>query len=313
MQTSVIVPTFNGAAKIAETLEALYNQSFRDFETIVIIDGSTDNTIDVVNKFSGRLSNLVIEQQLNGGRSCARNKGALLASGKILVFLDDDIEVMQDNIEQHVAFHQIREDSILVGNPILNEQKIGMDLFLNYRNYCEKKAVQNRGEGLSQVSFQDYIFTTANLSLPKELFFEIGKFDERISDSEDFDFSLRVLLSGKKIFFNPNLKCYHNDFAGILITIKRQHQYYQSKRLLLRLHPEYKVLVPLQFQWLDDTIKDSIKSLVFKYRPLWEFFFKTNLFSRLHPSIRNFIFSSFIYTHSALKVKRSNSKDEREV
>ena len=305
-ELSVIIPTYNGANKIEETLEALCNQTIHDFETIVVVDGSTDNTINVVRNFTNRLSNLVIEEQINGGRACARNKGATLAKGEILLFIDDDIEVLPDNIEQHITFHQMHKQATLVGNPMLNIEKTDDDIFLNYRADSEKRWDQKHRDGITRISFQNYIFTTQNMSLRKTLFFHMGEFDERLTDSEDFDFSLRLILADKPIFFNRDIKCYHNDFAGLALTIKRQSQYYLSKKALLKLHPEYKTLVPFQFEWQRKTYKDIFRKMLFKNRSLWEYFFGTHLFSLLPSFIRNLAFSSLIYTHSVLTVKKSD-------
>ena len=70
---SVIIPTYNGAHKILNVLKALEQQSYCDFETLVVIDGSTDNTADVVSNATLNLTSLRIVQQKNKGRVAVRN------------------------------------------------------------------------------------------------------------------------------------------------------------------------------------------------------------------------------------------------
>lgn len=304
MQASVIIPTYNGGKKIGETLEALCQQSVSDFETIVVVDGSTDNTLEILQEFNNRLTNLIIVDQPNGGRASARNKGASVASCAILIFIDDDIELLPKNIESHIDFQLKNIETTLVGSPALNLQRIGDDAFLNFRASSEQSWIQKYERGFNKVTFNQFFFTTQNVSIPKNLFFEVGKFDDRLTDSEDFDLSVRLLQKGKSIFFNTELACYHNDFSDISLTILRQSQYYRSKLKLLELHPEYKSILPSQFEWLRKTGKDDFKKIIFKNRNLWEAFFRTTLFSCLPSALKNITFSSLIYTHTVLKVKK---------
>ncbi len=86
-RVSVIVPAYNAAATIAGTVESVFAQTFRDFELIVIDDGSTDRTREILAGFGDRVR--LIEQH-NNGPAAARNAGARLASGEYLAFLDAD-------------------------------------------------------------------------------------------------------------------------------------------------------------------------------------------------------------------------------
>ena len=88
MKASVIVPIFNGGKTIKDCLGSLVSQSFNEsFEIIVVDDGSTDNTVEIVEQFSG----VKIVQQQNAGPAAARNNGARNASGEIVAFIDAEI------------------------------------------------------------------------------------------------------------------------------------------------------------------------------------------------------------------------------
>ena len=84
---SVVIPVFNGEAFVADAIESLLAQDDADFELIVIDDGSTDGTADVLAGFGGRIRS---HRQANGGTSTARNRGISLAQGELFVFLDAD-------------------------------------------------------------------------------------------------------------------------------------------------------------------------------------------------------------------------------
>jgi glycosyltransferase involved in cell wall biosynthesis len=93
---SIIIPTFNGASRIGYCLDTLVKQTAgRNVEILVIDDGSTDNTANVVRNYP--LVRLIT--QANAGPASARNRGALAAQGAILLFTDDDCVPMQDWLE----------------------------------------------------------------------------------------------------------------------------------------------------------------------------------------------------------------------
>jgi glycosyltransferase involved in cell wall biosynthesis len=89
---SVIIPTYNGKHKVANLLDSLATQTYDNFEIIVSIDGSSDDTFEYLNTRISAFKNLIVLNEPNGGRAVCRNRGALKAKGELLLFLDDDME-----------------------------------------------------------------------------------------------------------------------------------------------------------------------------------------------------------------------------
>ena len=87
---SVIIPTYNRAGQLKDCLDSLFNQTYKNFEIIVIDDGSTDCTEDLVRDLQKEHKNLKYLKQKNKGPAGARNLGIKKARGKIIVFCDDD-------------------------------------------------------------------------------------------------------------------------------------------------------------------------------------------------------------------------------
>ena len=108
---SIIIPTYNEADILASCLESLSKQTFKDFEVIVVDDGSTDKTSEVLRNFQFTISNLQFLEQNHGGAGKARNLGAKKAKGKILVFVDADMtfdESFLDNLVKPILKGNVR-------------------------------------------------------------------------------------------------------------------------------------------------------------------------------------------------------------
>lgn len=108
---SVVVPVFNCERYLAEAIESVLAQSYADTEVIVVDDGSTDNSKAVAKGFGKRVNYLFQE---NAGASAARNRGAELAKGELLSFLDADDIWTEDKLSLQAALLNEREDVDMV-------------------------------------------------------------------------------------------------------------------------------------------------------------------------------------------------------
>lgn len=98
---SIILPAFNASNTISGTLKSIEAQVFRDFELVIVNDGSTDNTLKILNEFKNKFSNYKIISQENHGVAASRNAGISVARGKYIAFLDADDEWRKEKLFQH--------------------------------------------------------------------------------------------------------------------------------------------------------------------------------------------------------------------
>lgn len=254
MEISVIVPTYNGANKILNILSSLDQQNFKDFEIILVIDGSTDNTYEIVKKNPVGLENLKIILQENGGRSVARNQGAKKASGDLLIFFDDDMRPTPNAISQHLKHHQSYQNTILVGTQLEEFSKMKTDI-QQYKAHLSRKWESPLKQNQGLVPKSKPFLTAANFSIPRKLFWDLNGFDEALTDAEDFDLAIRAVLKGIPIYFKSEIMAWHDDFITAKSYVLRQLQYEKAHQKLRELKPnlysqfnQYKIAQPKGFK-----------------------------------------------------------------
>ncbi|MEQ9288847.1 MAG: glycosyltransferase [Cyclobacteriaceae bacterium] len=231
---SVIIPTFNGGHKISSLLQSLENQNTTNFEVIVVIDGSTDNTIGILNALSFSNFRLKITNQQNSGRSISRNNGAKLAKNDLLLFVDDDMRLEKGVLAFHLEHHKNCPDTILVGNALEDDKNTTSDV-QQYKRHLS--TIWMKGLSVTYKKLNQPFITSAHFSIPKTLFFNLGGFDDRLSDAEDYDLAIRAKATNVDIYFNPKLFGWHDEFITAQSYLQRLKQYAKSNNQLAEINP----------------------------------------------------------------------------
>jgi len=234
---SIIIPTYNGEKKICNLLHSLEKQTFKDFEVIVVIDGSTDNTKKLLEQKNFDFKNFKVIFQENKGRSGSRNTGAKAASGDLLLFLDDDMRLPAESVQQHVEFHKKQANAWLIGNAVEDFELMQTDL-QKYRAFLSRKWSKPFEKNNAPLQKHNFFLMAAHLSVKKVSFLQHGGFDEALTDAEDYDLGKRALEAGVQIYFNPEIIGWHDDFITCRSYIRRQQQYQKAHQRLRELYPE---------------------------------------------------------------------------
>lgn len=236
MKVSVIIPTYNGSSKIVQLLDSLKQQTFRNFELIISIDGSTDDTAQVVEPYVSWFDMSVFIQK-NGGRSSAKNNGAKHAKGDLLIFYDDDMEPTMDSIQKHIDFHKNKGLAILAGNPSEMESEVNTDI-QNYKAWLASHWMKKYPDTIVQLTRQDLFLSAANFSIAKEVFDNLNGFDVRLTDAEDFDLGCRAIINQIPVYFDKTNRAIHHDDITCRSYIARQRQYQSAHQALSTLKGE---------------------------------------------------------------------------
>jgi glycosyltransferase involved in cell wall biosynthesis len=178
---SVIIPTYNRGWILTEAIDSVLAQDYKDYELIVVDDGSTDNTREILDTY-GR--DIVVLRQTNKGVSAARNRGIAQAGGQLVAFLDSDDIWQPRKLSRQVDFFKLNPDAVINQT---EEIWIRNGVRVNPKDRHRKPSgmIFERSLGLCLVS-------PSAVMIQKTLFDAVGVFDENLPACEDYDLWLRI-------------------------------------------------------------------------------------------------------------------------
>lgn len=192
---SVIIPCYNTAKFIAETIQSVIDQTHDNLDIIIVNDGSTDNSVEVIQAFRDKRINLI--SQKNQGLSAARNTGIQNAKGVFINFLDADDVLVNNKIEKQVRFLEKNKEYGLVACNFIRTDEKGKYLY----------TVQDKEEDISPKDlYTKSQFPVHTALIKTEWIANNGWFDTDLRAAEDWDYYCRLSLLGCKM--------YRMDFAG---------------------------------------------------------------------------------------------------
>jgi glycosyltransferase involved in cell wall biosynthesis len=180
---SVIIPAYNAEKTIAQTIESVLNQSFVDFELLVINDGSTDSTLDVLGQIKD--SRIQVFSYGNAGVSAARNRGVSNSSGEFIAFLDADDLWTPDKLQEQLKALEDNKNAGLAYSWTDWIDESGQ--FLRPGGYINKN-----GNVFAALLHRDFVESGSNPLIRKQALSEVGGFDDSLAQAEDWDMWLRL-------------------------------------------------------------------------------------------------------------------------
>ena len=200
---------------------------------MVVVDGSTDKTLDFLGTYKTDQFALKFVHQENQGRSKVRNNGSQKASGQLLLFMDDDMIFEPRVLEGHLN-HQLQfEESVLVGGVYVPQEFT--DECMVYRRYIEKAWYGALPDYPDPMTIEHLFVTAANLSIKKDTFLRLKGFNESLTDAEDRELGLRILKAKIPVYLNKSLVGWHNEQTTWDQYFVRKHQYLEGNKELSKL------------------------------------------------------------------------------
>lgn len=225
---SIVIPTYNRPDKLEKCLTSILNLDYPkdEFEVIIVDDGSPEPLDAVVLPFKEQL-NLQLIRQDNTGPAAARNRGGKSATGKFIVFTDDDCQPDASWLRVLEASFANASDRMVGGktinsladNPYSSASQLIVDAVYDHYNSIPDNA---------------RFFASNNLAVPAEQFRAVGGFNAKFQTSEDRDLCDRWLANGYKMLYVPEAKIYHAHNLSLQSFWKQHFSYGRGAMRLYR-------------------------------------------------------------------------------
>ncbi len=246
---SVIIPCYNGRAYVREAIDGALAQEGAEIEVIVVDDGSTDGTREIVEGYGDQIRRIC---QTNGGAGSARNGGISAAQGDYIAFLDCDDIWLPGKIRQQLAYFEERPNVGLVftDSEFFNEKGILVP---------SNKLVRPPAEGqVLKALFQDNFITTSSVMVRRDCFKKVGVFRKDYRNAQDYDLWLRIAREYEFGYVNKVLVRYRVRGDGL--TLHFENRYLTDIRILTEWIEEFPELFPKD----DPRVKRRLGHLFFK-------------------------------------------------
>ena len=181
-EVSVIIPTFNRSEKVVRAVSSVLNQSFQDFEIILVDDGSTDNTHEALSKYMSAIH--YIKQPKNMGVSASRNRGIRSSVSPWIAFLDSDDYWLKEKLSVQMEFVDQNPHTVAC-----QTEEIWIK---NGRRVNPKKRHRKPSGNIYAQSLKLCLVSPSSVIIKRSLFEDVGLFDETLPAAEDFDLWLRI-------------------------------------------------------------------------------------------------------------------------
>lgn len=230
-KVSIIIPTYNRAGTIKRSIESVLRQTYSDFELIVVDDGSTDNTFQIVDGYDDpRLRYLRIEERR--GANHARNVGIESADGDYIAFQDSDDEWRPDKLEKQMKILLEQKQVDVVFSRYLHHFMNGRMELVPNKNYTECLLQEKIVAILAGAN----VIGTPTLIMRKKCFQEAGVFDEKISRFQDWEIMIRFAQKYKIAFLDEVLLDAYEMKESISTTDKN---YVKGMASIVKKHQDF--------------------------------------------------------------------------
>jgi glycosyltransferase involved in cell wall biosynthesis len=209
----VIIPAYNAEKTIQETIASVLNQTFTDFELLVINDGSQDKTLEVIESiFDTRLK---VFSYPNGGVSVARNRGIAKATGELIAFLDADDVWTADKLEAQVKALQSNPQAAVAYSWTDYIDELGQFLYPG-------KHPSETGDVYAKLLVSNFLEHGSNYLIRRDALKQVGGFDESLFGPEDWDLAIRLAANYHFVVVPCPQILYRMSINSVSINISRQ-------------------------------------------------------------------------------------------
>lgn len=302
---SIIVPVYNTSETLHRCVESLYSQTFKDFEVILVNDGSTDNSADLCQEILKKDSRFSYQAKKNGGLSSARNHGMKYAKGEFVAFLDSD-----DYVDGN--FCQILYETA---------KPLNLDILNFGLKYVKDGVAENRASAFPKdrlIPRQEMDDLISKSSSNKVLYFSWSNmyrrefletnsliFDERVLLGEDTVFNLKALMHSSTVY-SISAPVYNYVYNTNSLTQKKF-----KENLLKKFESQFNARMEIHKAWPEINSEVFMQDIAQNYVETTFFMLLANLHNspgdrvKLAEEMRNSVVYEFSFSHSGFPMKVS--------
>lgn len=231
-RVSIIIPAYKVAQFISETLDSVFAQTFKDYEVIIVNDGSPD-TDELERALEPFMAGVVYLKQENSGAGAARNRALRAARGELVAFLDADDIWLPEFLEEQVEFLEKGNYDLVYADALLfgDSPTAGMTYM---------QTTPSRGE----INFKSMVhyecnFITSAVVARKSLIFEVGLFDVTLRNGQDFDLWLKLVRGGARANYQRKVLLRQRCHSDSLSTTDPVDKIHRQIRLFKKIDDNY--------------------------------------------------------------------------
>lgn len=234
---SVVIPTHNRVDLLPRAIESVLNQTYKDIEIIVVSDGSTDGTDELMDKYKSDSRINYISYYPEKGGNYARNTGVKEAKGEYVAFLDDDDQWLPNKIEKQLEVMKSDEKIGLVYT--------GLNVIYADDDITYQSIPSEQGDLSKSILMKSSIGSTSTILVKKDIIVSVGLFDEELPAVQDYDLFIRIAQkchvgAVKECMVNYFNYGYSNQISSSTSKYERAYSYIYEKysNLFASLTPE---------------------------------------------------------------------------
>ncbi len=222
---SVIIPCFNAEMWLREAIDSCLQQTYPKIEIVVVDDGSTDNSLEIIKSYGDKL---IWESGSNRGGNYARNRGFALSSGEYIQYLDADDYLLPEKIERQVRFLEETGVDVVYGDWRYKHHLPDGTSFLDDIRVCGPKE-----------DFLESLLANHQWVAPVALLFtraavvSSGGWDESLKVGQDRDFSISVAMNGAKFLYQPDCYSIYRKYGNVTVSSSSLNRWLENHCLLL--------------------------------------------------------------------------------
>ena len=225
-EISVIMPVYNSEKFLRESMQSILNQTFKDFELIIINDCSTDNSLKIIKKFQEKDKRIkIISNKKNIGAAGARNKGLRIAKGKYVAILDSDDLALKKRFVMQFNYLEKNPNIFLVGSSAIYIDENGREV-RRFRKYDDYKILAWRLPKSCSIIHSSVMFRNN-----WKIFY-----NENFKSAHDYNFYLDLLDKGKNLTNLPQFLIKHRVHKNAFYSTNKKQKVFRDKTQKLHKH-----------------------------------------------------------------------------